>query len=151
MGRVSLTRLRQELPRWVRHVQEPEGFVVLTSHEREVAAMISMANLKLLWNTWDEHRIGPIDPATGRPFGREWVVQHFQGHYDRRRDPRAYLRPSREEAPWLGDPFDWPPRHEPKAMPPAAQQKPLPPRPPEPKPPAEPEAPAPARRWWRFW
>ena len=134
--RVSISRFRPELRRWISYVQRPEHYVVLTSHEYPVAALVSVETLKLIWDAQDERRIGPIDPATGHPFGSEWVSRHFAGHYERHRDPEAHLHPSREQAPWLGRPFDWPP--------PAASNAP----PPQPAPP--PAAPAPKRRWWPF-
>jgi hypothetical protein len=110
-------------------------------HGRAVAALVSVDNLKLIWNQQDERRIGPIDPETGRPFGAEWVSQHFQGHYERARDPMAHLHPSREEAPWLGRPFIWPPLEKPV-------------KPQETAPAAQPDpagAPSGRWRWWQFW
>ena len=41
MARVSVTRIRPELNRWIEHVRDPEQIVVLTSHGREVAALVS--------------------------------------------------------------------------------------------------------------
>ena len=143
---VTATRFRPELHRWIRHVQHPEGFVVITTHGREVAALISVDNLNLLFDQWDEHRIGPINPATGRPFGRDWVVEHFHGHYRRERDPDAHLHPRPRDCPWLGNPFEWPPRSTPDA--PATGSRLRPPREPEVAQPA-PEVPAP--RWWQVW
>ncbi len=148
MVRVALTTLRPQLAKWIRHVQQPEEFVVITAHNREVAALISMRNLDLLFQQWDEHRIGPINPATGRPFGREWVVAHFQGHYQRHRDPEAHLHPRRQDCPWLGRPFEWPPKGATDATPPPGAL-PMRVQAPRPDPPEAPEeAPAPARRWW---
>jgi antitoxin (DNA-binding transcriptional repressor) of toxin-antitoxin stability system len=110
MPKVSVTRLRPELARWIDHVRRsPTEVVVLTAHGREVAALVSLEALRLIWNAQDERRVGPINPASGRPFGAEWVSRNFGGHYERHRDAAAHLHPSREEAPWLGRPFDWPP------------------------------------------
>ena len=133
MTRVPVARVRPELTKWIDHVQRPERWVILTAQGREVAALVSVENLKLIWNQQDERKLGPINPATGRPFGSAWVSEHFEGHYERHRDPEAHLHPRREEAPWLGRPFEWPP-------------KPVE-RPEE----AEVESPAPVRPWWRFW
>jgi prevent-host-death family protein len=81
MPKVSVTRLRPELARWIDHVRRsPTEAVVVTAHGREVAALVSLEALALVWNAQDERRVGPIDPATGRPFGREWVSRNFGGH-----------------------------------------------------------------------
>ena len=146
MARVPLTRFRPELAKWIDHVRDPEAYVLVTSHNREVAALVSPANLRHIWAGQDERRMGPINPATGRPFGRTWVCEHFEGHYERERDPLAALHPSRDEAPWLGKPFPWPPEEpaqEPAAAPEAEATM----------PPAPPPAPSPAqrRRWWEMW
>ncbi len=142
MPRISLSRLRPELTRWVEYVRRSsDEYVILTAHNREVAALVSMEALKLVWNAQDERRSGPIDPSTGRPFGREWVSSNFQGHYERHRDPDAHLRPSREDAPWLGRPFDWPPAAAPKQREPEASEERTP----------SPEARAPSKRWWQVW
>ncbi|MBM9595545.1 type II toxin-antitoxin system Phd/YefM family antitoxin [Roseitranquillus sediminis] len=132
MARVSVTHLRPELTRWIDHVRRSEEYVVLTSHGREVAALVSMQTLSVIWEGQDERRIGPINPATGRPFGRAWVLEHFGGHYERARDPQSHLHPSSKDAPWLGRSFPWPPEE--SAGPETVA-----------------EAPAPARRWWEVW
>ena len=137
MPRVSLTEFRNDQAKWVDFARRRSEFVTLTSHGREVVALVSMEDLKLIWNAQDERRYGPINPASGRPFGRQWVLDNFQGHYERHRDPQAHLHPSREEAPWLGRPFEWPRPAEAKT-PAVAEADPA-------------EAPAPRRPWWRFW
>lgn len=134
---VSLTQFRSEHAKWVEHARRRSEAVILTSHGREVVALVSMEDLKLLWNAQDERRYGPINPTSGRPFGRQWVLDHFQGHYERHRDPEAYMHPSREAAPWLGRPFEWP-RGESgqNAVPRLTEAT---------------AAADPPRRWWRFW
>jgi hypothetical protein len=139
MPRVTVTRVRPELNKWIEYVQRPTHWVILTSHGREVAALVGMENLKFIWDQQDERAFGPINPKSCRPFGSEWVSRHFQGHYERDRDPEAHLHPSKAEAPWLGRPFEWPPK---EASVPAKEAA----------VPAEgAEVPAPARPWWRPW
>ncbi len=144
MARISVTTFRSDLSAWLDHVRKnPTECLILTARGRDVAAVVTVEDLRHIWNQQDERRVGPINPATGRPFGRVWVSDNFGGHYERERDPLSHLRPRREDAPWLGRPFEWPPD---AAVPQAPAAPVAAPR----EVPAEAPAP-PARRWWQVW
>ncbi len=107
--RVSITQLRPKLRATILEVGERHEPVVVTRHGQPVAALVSIQQLWKIWHAEDEERVGPIDPRTGRPFGRAWVETIWRGRYVRAEDPEAHLHPSRDDAPWLGRPFPWPP------------------------------------------
>jgi antitoxin (DNA-binding transcriptional repressor) of toxin-antitoxin stability system len=108
--RITTTAFRPRLSELLVLVERNGERVVLERHGRAVAAVVGMDDLRRLWDFDDEAEYGPIDPSTGRPFGAIWVRHLWHGRYERTKDPDAHLHPSRAEAPWLGRPFEWPPK-----------------------------------------
>ncbi|MEL7100539.1 MAG: type II toxin-antitoxin system prevent-host-death family antitoxin [Pseudomonadota bacterium] len=56
-ARVSTTRARQNLSTLIKHAQHPKCFVVLTHHGAPAAALVSMVNLKRIFNAEDVERV----------------------------------------------------------------------------------------------
>lgn len=62
--RISTTKARDRLPRIVADVQDPRAYVVLTRHNDPVAAVVSMSELKRIWEQQD---IQDVIDGTHRP------------------------------------------------------------------------------------
>ena len=62
--RISTSRARDRLSALITRVQDPRAFVILTRHDRPVAALVSMAELERIW---DQQDIADAIAGTHRP------------------------------------------------------------------------------------
>lgn len=76
---LSSTRARQKLGKLIKHAQHPSSFVVLKHHGDPVAAIVSMPNLRRIFNAQDIERV--ID-GTYRPGGFSYT-EALRGGNDR--------------------------------------------------------------------
>ena len=58
--RLTLSDARKNLGHAVTHVQDPNNFVILFRHGKAVAGIVSMPNLKRIWQQQDEQDKGEI-------------------------------------------------------------------------------------------
>jgi prevent-host-death family protein len=84
--RLTVSEARKRMGDMVMHVQDPNECVVLTRHGAPVAALVSMASLKRIWQIEDEEERGQIrNPLNknahqaGRPFGR--LIEGLNGRF----------------------------------------------------------------------
>ena len=85
---ISLTRFRRNLGACIEEVRTGGGPMIVNSHGKNVAALVSMEDLHLIWSTEDEVRNGPVDLETGRRVGyfnfrevRAWMGRRFGGRF----------------------------------------------------------------------
>jgi prevent-host-death family protein len=104
---VNMTKLRPMLSAAINAVLEGDQLVI-TKRGRKVAALVPYPELRRIWDAVDEEDMGPINPDTGKRYGRQWVVENFGGRYLRTHDPDQAQRPRKSEAPWVGHSFEWP-------------------------------------------
>ncbi|NNF23180.1 MAG: type II toxin-antitoxin system Phd/YefM family antitoxin [Rhodobacteraceae bacterium] len=64
---MSTSELRAHLSQAILRVQDPRDYIVITRSGRPVAAMISMKELRRLWDYQDHDDRSPLHPVTGRP------------------------------------------------------------------------------------
>ncbi len=62
---LPVSEARRRLSEIVLRVQDPRGFCVLTRHGLPVAYIVSMAELRRIWDLSDLDDIGPRNPVTG--------------------------------------------------------------------------------------
>ncbi len=58
--RLTLSQARKSLGHAVTHVQDPNNYVILVRHGKAVAGIVSMPNLKRIWQQQDEQDKGEI-------------------------------------------------------------------------------------------
>lgn len=64
---MSTSELRAHLSQAILRVQDPRDYIVVTRSGRPVAAMISMKELRRLWDYQHHDERSPLHPVTGRP------------------------------------------------------------------------------------
>ena len=81
---LTVSAARQRLGEVVARVQDPNECIVMTRHGRPVAAVVSMANLKRIWQIEDEeergeikHPLNKFPHVVGSPFDR--LVRGLRG------------------------------------------------------------------------
>lgn len=72
--RVKSTDIRARLTALLGAVEHGGQKVILLRHGKEVAALVSMADLKRIWEAEDEELYGPRDAKTGRRRGRALIL-----------------------------------------------------------------------------
>jgi len=67
--RVTIAKIRPRLTEIVGRIEHTDHKVIITRYGLPAAALVSMADLKRIWDAEEEERSGPRDPATGRRRG----------------------------------------------------------------------------------
>lgn len=82
--RLTVSATRRRLGEIIGVVQDPNECVVMTRHGKPVAAVVSMANLRRIWQIEDEedrgvikHPLNKFPHEVGSPFGR--LVRGLRG------------------------------------------------------------------------
>lgn len=70
---IPLTQLRSRLTEALEATVQRENRVIITRHGKQIAALVTMDELDLIWRDEDYTLYGPINPATGHRHGAAWV------------------------------------------------------------------------------
>lgn len=70
---IPLTQLRSRLTEALEATVQHENRVIITRHGKQIAALVTMDELDLIWRDEDYTLYGPINPETGRRHGAAWV------------------------------------------------------------------------------
>ncbi len=70
---IPMTELRSRLTEALDATVQRENRVIITRHGKQIAALVTMDELDLIWRDEDYELYGPIDPATGHRHGAAWV------------------------------------------------------------------------------
>lgn len=67
--RVTVSEARLRLGQLCAQAQDPREVIVLTRHGRDLAAIVSMAEVKRIWSAQDDSWFGRRNPLTGKRAG----------------------------------------------------------------------------------
>ena len=70
---IPLTQLRSRLTEALDATVQRQNRVILTRHGKQIAALVTIDELDLIWRDEDYTLYGPINPDTGRRHGAAWV------------------------------------------------------------------------------
>ena len=72
--RLTISEARVRLGQICAASQDPREVIVLTRHGRDLAAIVSMAEVKRIWSLQDDQWLGRRNPLTGRRRGQSMVL-----------------------------------------------------------------------------
>ncbi len=72
--RMTVSEARLRLGQICAQAQDPREVIVLTRHGRDLAAIVSMAEVKRIWKLQDDVWLGRRNPLTGKRRGRTMLV-----------------------------------------------------------------------------
>ena len=67
--KLAISEARSCLGRLCSQVQDPREVIVFTRHEAPVAALVSVAEARRIWDPQDDEAEGPVSPLTGKRGG----------------------------------------------------------------------------------
>lgn len=67
--RLTVSQARARLGQLCAQAQDPRDVIVLTRHGRDIAAIVSIAEVKRIWKSQDESWFGRRNPLTGKRAG----------------------------------------------------------------------------------
>jgi len=72
--KLTISEARARLGQICATAQDPREVIVLTRHGRDLAAIVSIAELKRIWSAQDESWLGRRNPLTGKRPGQAVVL-----------------------------------------------------------------------------
>jgi prevent-host-death family protein len=67
--RLTVSQARARLGQLCAQAQDPRDVIVLTRHGRDIAAIVSIAEVKRIWKAQDDSWLGRKNPLTGKRSG----------------------------------------------------------------------------------
>lgn len=96
--RQTISQARASLGQLCTQVQDPRAVIILTRHGESVAALVSIAEVKRIWDLADESRIGWRHPLSGlrgwwsKGHGIPGMEPGVDGRYVTKREAAQHVR-----------------------------------------------------------
>ncbi|MDA5092487.1 type II toxin-antitoxin system Phd/YefM family antitoxin [Aliiroseovarius sp. KMU-50] len=72
---IRLTDVRLNLTEMIRRTLKGEERMIITRHGKPIVALVTINELHRIWADEDYELFGPVNPETGKRYGRDWVAR----------------------------------------------------------------------------